>query len=56
MLTVSEMEIQQRLRTAQATSRNLTSSEKAKAKQFLKDGYSKKAIKLVFGCSYQDLK
>ncbi|UTZ44555.1 hypothetical protein [Vibrio campbellii] len=45
-----------KLRQKEASYHQLTDSEKQVALKLLLEGYSKKAIRLVFGCSYDALK
>lgn len=44
------------LRQKESSFRQLSDEEKKVALSLLLDGYSKKAIRLVFGCSYDSLK
>ncbi len=45
-----------KLRQKEASYRQLTEQEKKLALKLLLQGYSKKAVRLVFGCSYEELK
>ncbi|HCG7330537.1 hypothetical protein P3551_23000 [Vibrio parahaemolyticus] len=45
-----------KLRQKEASYHQLTDSEKKTALKLLLEGYSKKAIRLVLGCSYESLK
>ncbi|MGL1259974.1 hypothetical protein ACSTK8_24625 [Vibrio parahaemolyticus] len=45
-----------KLRQKEASCHQLTDSEKKTALKLLLEGYSKKAIRLVLGCSYESLK
>lgn len=45
-----------RLRQRELSQRELSTSQKRDAKRLLSQGISKKAIKMVFGCSYESLK
>lgn len=56
MLTKTEMEIKNRLMKAKSNQKSLTAPEKKEAKRLISLGFSKKAIKTIFSCSYRDLK
>lgn len=45
-----------KLRQKEASVRQLSDSEKKVALKLILAGYSKKAIRLVYGCSYEALK
>ncbi len=45
-----------KLRQRELSQCELTTSQKRDAKRLLSQGFSKKAIKMVFGCSYESLK
>lgn len=56
MLSTSDIELKKRLENARNNKRELTQTEKQQARKLIREGYSKKAVRLVFCCSYNDLK
>lgn len=52
----ADNELKRRLLAARRSTNPLTAERKAKAKELVKQGYSKKSICIVFSCNYADLK